>query len=65
MRGYLEADVTEHLAASPVAGQAIGSKFHHGCQPVRATGQYPEKPNIFRIFGGNLSEYGVGREKTL
>jgi hypothetical protein len=40
-------------------------KFHHGCRLGRAVGQYSENPNIFRIFGVNLGEYGVGREKTL
>jgi hypothetical protein len=40
-------------------------KFHHGCRLGRAGGQDPENPNIFRIFGVNLGEYGVGREKTL
>jgi hypothetical protein len=63
--GHLETDVTEHLAATPVAGQAFGLKFHHGCRLGRAVGLYPENPNIFRIFGVNLGEYGVGREKTL
>jgi len=28
-------------------------------------GQDPENLNIFRIFGVNLGEYGVGREKPL
>jgi len=40
-------------------------KFHHGCRLGRAVGKYPENPSIFRIFGVNLGEYGVGREKTL
>jgi len=28
-------------------------------------GQYAENPSNFRIFGENLGEYGVAREKTL
>jgi hypothetical protein len=40
-------------------------KFHHGCRLARAVGQYPENLNIFRIFGVNLGEYSVAREKTL
>jgi hypothetical protein len=40
-------------------------KFHYGCRLGRGVGHYPENPNIFRIFGVNLGEYGVGREKTL
>jgi hypothetical protein len=40
-------------------------KFHHGCWLGRAVGRDPEKPNILGIFGVNLGEYSVGREKTL
>ena len=64
-RRDLETDITEHLAATPAAGQAFGLKFRHGCRLGRAVGQDPENLNIFRIFGVNLGEYGVGREKTL
>ena len=64
-RRHLETDVPENLAAASAAGEPLGLKFHHGCRLGRAGGQYPENLNIFRIFGVNLGEYGVGREKTL
>ena len=49
-RGHLKADVPEHLAAAPAAGEAFGLKFHHGCKLGSAVGQYPENLNSFGVF---------------
>jgi hypothetical protein len=56
----------EDVAPTPAAGQAVGSKFHQGCRRQGCeVDRYPENTSVFRIFGKNLGEYGVAREKTL
>jgi hypothetical protein len=60
-----ETDMAEYLAAASKAGQVLCAKFHHDRRPGPGVGQYPKNPNIFRIFGEDLGEYGVAREKTL